>query len=134
MKPKKGNWERLPKWAQEEMRTLERQRDCAVKALERFCDNQTESPIYWDDLVCIQDGGPKSVRQYVQARSITVEHADVTIAVRLGERCITLQWGGDKYSLDEVAFIPEAFQSARLVHHRHLRVQGQTGMDEGREG
>ena len=38
---------KLPAWAQEHIKELERERDIAIRALNDYVDNQTESAIFY---------------------------------------------------------------------------------------
>jgi hypothetical protein len=61
---------KLPGWAQRLIRDLQRQRDTAVEALHRYQDDQTESDIWTDDLLCVAPGSPERSLRFIQARSI----------------------------------------------------------------
>jgi len=71
-KPTKEMLEKLPKWAQERIRDLERERELSVRALNAFVDGQTESAIWVDDGVCSgEESGPSFKRRYIQAHQVT---------------------------------------------------------------
>lgn len=73
IKPSNEQIEKLPKWAQERIRDLERERELSVRKLNEFVDGQTESRIWVDDLVCTgEQSGPTSKRHYIQSHKITV--------------------------------------------------------------
>jgi hypothetical protein len=79
---KQQNIESLPKWAQERIRDLERERDTAVGALRDAEDAQTPSRIWYDDYHCLgEQRGPSNVRHYVQTRKVTFQ---------MGEREVTV--------------------------------------------
>ena len=111
---------KLPKWAQALVRCLEQQRDEAIKALNEHVDNQTVSPIYYDDLICIEKS-PVSVRRYVQTYKMTFEFAGVRLDVMLPyyspsrRKAIELQFGGTDGRCNTVALIPAARNAIRLV-------------------
>lgn len=58
---------KLPKWAQEYIIEIERQREAAVKALNDAFDNQTLSRIFTEDIVCVEKGAPSFFKKYIQA-------------------------------------------------------------------
>lgn len=60
---------KLPKWAQDHIRNLERERETAIRTLRDFEDTQTKSRISYSDLLCIGErSGPSDITRYVQAR------------------------------------------------------------------
>jgi hypothetical protein len=112
---------KLPKWAQEHIEKIERERDQAIKALNEYVDNQTVSPFYVEDYVSTgEERGPSYKRSYIQTHKMTIEHEGVELNVLLREGYIDLQWNGMKYHLDIVAFVPTSFQSAKLVSKENL--------------
>lgn len=121
---------KLPKWAQERILTLERERDLAIRALNAFQDEQTPSMFYHDDWVSTGEGkGPSVKRRYVQTHNMVVENAGITLRIVCpvhsgSERAnaIELQWSGMQRSVvEEIAFIPQSFCAARLVHKDNMR-------------
>ena len=120
-------FDKLPKWAQEHIESLQRERDTAVKTLKDFEDSQTPSPIYFDELV--SDGesiGPTHRKRYVQSHDINIEihgvHLRVATAYGLtNDDSIILQWGTGMGLTGEVAFIPVSYQCARLVTKEKMR-------------
>jgi hypothetical protein len=112
---------KLPKWAQDHIRDLERQRDESVKALNEYVDSQTPAAFYYDDIVGTEEGvGPSWKRVYVQTRQITVEYAGIELSIRIKDDEIDLQWNRIKRHLDYVAFVPKSFQSAVLSIGEHI--------------
>jgi len=114
---------KLPKWAQEYIRKVERERDTAVRALNEYVDNQTPAPFYIDELESIgEQRGPSQLRRYIQAHGMRVHHAGVYLDITLRDGEIDLQWNGNSsFSLSEIAFIPSSHQSARLVAKENMR-------------
>lgn len=106
----------LPKWAQQHIKTIEQQRDAAVRALEEFCDNDTPSAFFVEDYVCDGESkGPTTRRHYIQTRSIEVAHAGVGLRVLLRGDSIELSWDTEGRRLaDDVIFQPKSFQMASL--------------------
>jgi hypothetical protein len=111
---------RLPKWAQEEMRSLTQQRDTAVHKLFEFEDSQTPSKVWSEDLIHV-GAAPILVKHYFQTHRVEIEHAGVRLVVRgLHDNSddMRLSWrpaGDGLWSCTDVAFIPESYQQARLV-------------------
>jgi hypothetical protein len=70
---------KLPKWAQEYIVNIERERDVAIRTLNEFTDSQTPSPFWYDEMVCLGeptphgDRGPTEKRHYIQAHRMTVK-------------------------------------------------------------
>jgi hypothetical protein len=59
---------KLPKWAQEHIQTIERQRDHATATLKKFLDSQTPSSFFVEEFV--QSG---TIKHYIQTNKITVK-------------------------------------------------------------
>jgi hypothetical protein len=113
---------RLPKWAQDHIIHLERERDVSVRKLNDFCDNQTKSPIFIDDLICTgEEKGPSKKRNYIQSKRIELEYSGVYLQIICRDNCIDLNWSNGQYGSGEVAFIPVSFQAARLTSKENMR-------------
>lgn len=114
---------KLPKWAQEYIHELERQRDVAVHEMEEYLDNQTPSAFYVYDLVTIPDekSRTRSVIRYIQTHRMEVEHDGVHLNIILRDGYIDLHWGLPDYHHGDVAFIPQSYNSARLVAKENMR-------------
>jgi hypothetical protein len=122
-----SRFSKLPKWAQDYIKRIERERDVAIRQLNASLDSQTPSAFYFEGRVCTgEDSGPTLKRHYVQTHKITVAYQGVVLEVctRANEDGIDLQWNpGDserEYSGD-VAFIPSSRQQARLVSKDNMR-------------
>jgi hypothetical protein len=116
--PSEEQLARLPKWAQQEIRKLQRQRDAAVRKLNEMEDSQTPSRVWTEDIVHLADKGPQFVRQYFQAEKLEIEHAGVSLSIRglhHGSKQINLTWNAVSRAIGPIYFVPEAFQQARLV-------------------
>ena len=112
-----GQLEKLPKWAQEYIADLEREREMAIRTLNQYTDNQTASPFYVDELVCTgEEQGPTHKRKYIQTCRMVVEHAGVelTILLRHDDR-IELSWAGRNGQLRDIGAIPRSYQSIDLL-------------------
>lgn len=71
-------FDKLPKYAREHIRDIERERDVAIRALNECLDNQTESPIFITDLICTgEEQGPTFKTRYIQGHRITIRHAGI---------------------------------------------------------
>lgn len=128
-KPTPEQIAKLPKWAQDEIKSLARQRDAAIRALNEYVDNQTESPFYTEDNECTgEQSGPTNRRRYIQAHKIEVQWRGVYLRVDANDfgqsgHGIRIQWSGGDGRLTgrEVAFIPGSYQQARLVAKEDMR-------------
>ena len=113
---------KLPKWAQEHIKELTMRRESAVRQLNEYCDDQTESPFRTEDFVCTGEGqGPSLKKRYIQAHHMVVSHSDVHLDIYLRDDTIQLQWSAENRGLKDVAMIPESFQCVRLVSHENMR-------------
>jgi len=73
---------KLPKWAQEKIAVLERERKTAIDALNEALDSQTESPFYIDDWVSTGEKvGPSFKTRYVQAYKMCVKWMGVVLTI-----------------------------------------------------
>lgn len=115
------NIEKLPKWAQEHIEKLSRERDVAIRALNQYVDNQTPSEFYIDEMECTgEEQGATTKKRYIQTYRMNVKHKDVHLSIMLRDSQIELQWGSDKFVREEVAFIPQSHMSAKLVNKKHM--------------
>lgn len=115
------NITRLPKWVQEYIRRIQRQRDVAIRTLNAFCDKQTPSSIYVEDNPCTGEGvGPVSKRNYIQSHTVTIKHAGVWLFVLCRDDSIELNYSNEDESCRNVALQPIASNAIRLVAKDHL--------------
>lgn len=115
---------KLPKWAQEHIKNISRERDVAIRALNEFVDNQTPSSIFYDEWVCTgEEVGPSTKKKYIQYYKMSFEHAGVFLDVNLhSDDCIDLKWSvSGELNCREVAMIPTSFQNVRLVSKENMR-------------
>ena len=114
------NLDKQPKWVQELVQQMQRERDDAIKAYETLRDTVTESPFY-KEVITTKDGKTGFEREYVQASSL---HC-ATSAIDLGiypeaDGDIRLNWNtrwphGERV---EVAVIPNASNALYLTKVR----------------
>lgn len=116
-------FEKLPKWAQEEFNSIKRQRDTVVEHIKDFCDESTPSSIWIDELVCDGESrGPTARRRYIQSRLIRINFGGVYLQILLREPgsgngqkpVIDLQWTQGESLNGDVIFQPRSFQAAYL--------------------
>lgn len=118
---------KLPKWAQEHIKNLTRQRDVAVRALDKYVNKQTESSFYTEDLECTgEQSGPTCRKRYIQTHSIFVVWQGVKLQIDAHDygnvgSGIYLRWSADDRISNDIAFIPASYQSARLVNKAFMR-------------
>lgn len=121
---------KLPKWAQDHIRHIERERETAIQALNQYIDSQSEAPFYTDDVLCTgEDTGPTFKRRYFQGHKITAEHAGLRLRILLSsqhdsqrEHGIELSWEAiDKRAGTLVAMVPKSFHQVELVAKENMR-------------
>lgn len=122
---------KLPKWAQERIKELERERDLSIRALNEFKDEQTVSPIYYEDAVCTgEQAGPSFKRRYIQTNKLTVEYEGVSLDILLSspqdnarDLGIHLNWSQTQpaRSTGLIAMVPRGYQSICLISPKNLR-------------
>lgn len=73
---------KLPKWAQDHIAKLRRERDLAVRALNESLDHQKESPIFYTDHVYTgEDVGPSEKVFYIQSDHVTFRQFGIELDV-----------------------------------------------------
>jgi len=118
---------KLPKWAQEHIEKLQRELDAAADRLQQLEDEQTESPIWTDDMVCDvrAERGPSFVRRFINgAHSVSFRHEGVSLRVLLRDGVgIEITWSGSEreFSMVDAAMIPYGYQSIRIVAKENMR-------------
>lgn len=123
-KPTPDQISKLPRWAQEHIATLERERFVSVRALNEYQDSQTESPFrYWDYIPTGETSGPTQKTRFIQTNKIEAHWAGVelTILLRHGSDEIDMHWGAQNRAISEVAMIPYSFGSVRLKSKESMR-------------
>ena len=111
---------KLPKWAQEHINQIERERENSVRSLNEYIDNQTESPFSVSDLLC-EDKGVSFKKRYIQAYKMDVNHAGIHFQIITRDDELDISWGTNDNSMNEVAFIPTSFQKAKIKTKENMR-------------
>jgi hypothetical protein len=71
IKPTPEQIAKLPKWAIDHIQSLEIYRNEAVRSLNRFLDNQTESNVWVSEHPCTgEQQGPRFIKHFIQADRI----------------------------------------------------------------
>lgn len=126
MNPTPEQTAKLPKWAQEHIQSIERERDNAIAVKNKMVDDQTPTSIYVDDWMA----HPR-VKRYVQCKhnNLTIEHAGVKAEILLarsddGQRLfgIEIVYSSNVRSLsfNPVALMPRGHGCIQLVHKDNL--------------
>ena len=115
--------EKLPKWAQEHIKDLDRRMVIAERTLNEYKDTQTPSAFFVDDLVCIGGGSPKFMRKYIQTNKISVvrDGVRVDILLRQDEKGIEIAWSDEDRGCRELAMVPTSFQKIKVVKKEDIR-------------
>lgn len=107
-------FERLPKYARQHIRDLERDKERAVRALETFLDEQTPSNCW------VEDYGVG--RRFVQGDRVVINYQGVELSVTFrGDRDgMFLSWGAEACDgVGDVALVPTGRQQARIKNPAH---------------
>jgi hypothetical protein len=123
MTPTPEQIEKLPRWAQEHIKDLDRRMVVAERAVAEYKDSQTPSEFYYEDHLCIGGGSPQLIRRYIQTNRMTIEHAgvQVDVLVREGDPEIEIGWSDPTRMCREVAMVPKSFQQIKIIHPKHIR-------------
>lgn len=126
LKPTKEQIEKLPRWAQEHIANIERERFVAVRSLNEAMDAQTVSPFYIDDWVCTgEQTGPVTKRRYIQGHKIQCLFDGILMEILLSEgagrdRGIHISWNDEKRLTGKVALVPTSYQKIVLINKANL--------------
>jgi hypothetical protein len=119
---------KLPKWAQDHICDLARERDTAVRALREWTDSQTESPVSIMELECIGERkGPSQLTRYIQTRRLEIRWEGIRLDIQLNnnnpqhEAGISLRWSALERGLSHVAMVPTSFQYVDLIAKENMR-------------
>ena len=103
-------------WIKEWIKDLIRERNVSVRVLNDFCDEQTPSSVFYDDMVCTgEEKGPSVKRRYIQSRVIEFEHAGILGHISFSNKEVYINFSSKKRFFGEVGIIPVASNSIRLV-------------------
>lgn len=127
--PNQEQIDKLPVWAKTHLIDLQRQRDAAVTTLNKMLDEQTPSPVFYEDHPCTGEAaGPSYKKRYVQTDRVVFRHAGVELNVYLAREKdsqrdygIELSWQREKDRIGHVALIPKSFQQFQLVAKEYMR-------------
>jgi hypothetical protein len=115
---------KLPIWAQDYIRKIEREREVAIRALNDYTDESTPSPFYVDEPESTgEQAGPSFKRRYIQTHKIAVEWKGVLLEIYLhqDENEIDIGWSDLSRQLKHVAFVPVSFNRAQLIAKENMR-------------
>jgi hypothetical protein len=119
---------KLPKWAQEKVKSLSRERDIAVRELNEYLDTQTPSPVMVEEHPCIGEArGPSYKTRYIQAKDVKFVWQGVELTVSLRERGpqpdtgIQLSWSDEKRGIAHVCMMPLSFNRVQLITKENMR-------------
>lgn len=116
---------KLPKWAQGYISDIEREREVALRVMNRYLDDQTVSPFYVFDLECTgEEKGPTKKIRYIQSwgrMCIKAYGVEVDIYLRDKDKRIDLQYGGENRAMGMVALVPESYQKISIMTRENMQ-------------
>jgi len=126
------DFQKQPRWVQEYIQKIERERDEAIRWSNNVHDEQTESPFRVTEMVCDgagSGGGNHSYKtRFIQTHKMEVRHHGIAldILLRHDDHHIDLSWGSmeEGYTTrgsEEIALIPSSYQSVKLVSREFMR-------------
>jgi len=110
---------RLPVYAQRYLKNLEDKNRRLTESLKKVVEKSEETCVWH----CGRDLD-EDYNIYVPTNRVTVVSEDKTagITVTSERNCVFLSWhGGKAWDMKEVAFVPSAYQQARLVSKGNMR-------------
>ncbi len=113
--------EQLPEDIKNYIKELTCERDEAIQALDRYLNNQTESPFSYSETLASDTKRPSVVTKFIQTREVSVSHSDIFMNISLHSTYIEIRFNGRENSYSEVAIIPSAYQKIRLVSKLNMR-------------
>jgi hypothetical protein len=119
---RRGQINKLPKWAQTRMASLVKRCQNAESKLNEYLDTKTESPFFVDEMLC--QGTLKVIKRYIPGiYTIAAVKDGVRVDVTLlqDRPGILVQWTDDRRSGSDIAMIPTSFQQVRIVAKDKMR-------------
>jgi len=104
---------KLPKWAQEYIHDLERQRDVVMRDLQEYRDSQTPQPISQLVTTPSKNGGTDFIRRYISGHNVSIlwQGVDMDVTLTQGDG-IRISFGSEKRIMSGgAAIIPQAGNS-----------------------
>lgn len=121
-KPTQAQIDKLPKWVQEHIKTLERERAVSIQALDDYLSTNTWSPFSIEDTICTgEHQGPTTKTRYIKTEEMRVEHAGIELYIHCDDKCIVLQWEDSEQLGCEVAVVPQSYQRIHLISRNNMR-------------
>ncbi len=108
---------KLPKWTQDYISKIERERDVAIIALRKAEDHSKESPFFYEDLACTGERkGPSNLRFYIQAHHIVAEYAGIRVELYCvpNENHMRFNFGDIDRSLEYAVMTPVSYQQYEI--------------------
>lgn len=120
IRPNPEKVSKLPSWAQDYIKNLEREHALAVKELKDSLDHQSPSKFYAPDILCISEEGEKGtqyIRKFLQVNTVHCVNAGVEVSILPREDRIDLSFSIDEQSRGsptDVALSPNAANSISI--------------------
>ena len=112
---------RLPKWAQEMITDLQRERETAIKALNDHLDSQTPSPFRIEDMVCTgEQTAPSKKVVFIQTYKMTVEFKGIRLDILTSDDShqrqagIELSWDRTNRMCEGIGLVPVSFNKVLI--------------------
>lgn len=118
---------KLPKWAQEEFRKIQMQRDAAVSALDAHVNDTKKSPVYFTSAECTgETSGPTFRDHYIQTKTVRMRVGDIEVSVTVVDddryqNYVEVRWSDLHKSCKDIALIPSSFCCVRIVEQSQMR-------------
>lgn len=111
----KSKLDKLPNYAKNYIQELESRLFVAERTLKEYIDNQTPSNIFVREIIDIESA-PKFVKRYIQSNKVGFIKDGVFLEVILRDegKGISLSYGPENGTTDEIALIPEGYERLRL--------------------
>ena len=145
-RPEQSKIDKLPTWAKEYLKVLERERATAIRVMKEHIDNEKESEFSIesfssvkerlqaimqniidndDSFECLgEERGPSMRQRYIQHHgSININAFDISMRIYLNEqrKSIEIQYEDATRACKEVAMVPSSYQQVHIINVKNLK-------------
>jgi hypothetical protein len=105
--------EKLPKWAQEGIQNLKRERELAVRKMEALINANQEGSFRVAEFVCTTTP-PAMYETFIQGTRLDINWKGIEVNIILRDESIDFSYGCERHRMGRVNLTPCSFQQFRL--------------------